>query len=206
METPMTLRTTETKDETEMEYCKPKSYSVIRLCYGKYKRVHQFCQFSPDCVKDFKIWCREHLSDLQKKHGFGGVQPMVIYTDGTQKCLDYSFWAEPMKWAESKRLIDDQFNMFNRMIYAVAKDPSEFIFGGSWKMCDGGWRMIETKFCTIEFDKSTQSVIVSHLSTESPNEGYILIKHWITMDKISVLSSILMSAYFVRKARNMLEC
>jgi hypothetical protein len=201
----MTPLTTVTKKEEDMEYCKPKFYSVIRLCYGKYKRVHQFCQFSPDCVKDFKIWCREHLADLQKKHEFGAVQPMVTYTDGTQKYLDHSFWAEPLKWAEAKRLIDDQFNEFNKMIFGACEDPSEFLSGDSWKKFDNGWRVIYTKFCAIEFDKDNQTVIVSHQSTESPNEGYIVIKHWIPMYKISALSSILMSAYFVRKARNMLE-
>ena len=187
---------------------KPKYYSVIRLPSGKYKREHQFCQFRPGCVEDFKIWCRKNLDRLYKKYGKENISVREYLTSKNgivYLILNQAFWSPMMKWAEAKKLIDYQFNKFNRMIFALSEDPSEFISGNSWIKCPEWWWKIETKFCTVEFDKNTQTVIVSHVSTESPNDGYICVKHWIPIAKISALSSILMSAYLVKKARNLLE-
>ena len=110
-----------------------------------------------------------------------------------------------LTWKNIKNLIQAQCDEFDKMIFGVCEDPSDFILNKKWVMNGRKGAYMELSFGTLEYDKEREFVILSYFSTEDPEVGYTVQKVFLKVNQISALHDFLIAAYFIKQGRKQIE-
>ena len=110
-----------------------------------------------------------------------------------------------LTWKNIKNHMQAQCDEFDKMIFGVCEDPSDFILNKKWVMNGRKGAYMELSFGTLEYDKEREFVILSYFSTEDPEVGYTVQKVFLKVNQISALHDFLIAAYFIKRGRKQIE-